>query len=117
MEDGKMKLSIMERLISMGLLPSEADYATLKIVRDAKGILGITSEESVDFKVVSDPEKGTIVWDVVAEMESGEKDILLSPAAIGLIASALAKLEKDKKLTEQHFTLYEKFYTAPEKQE
>lgn len=111
-----MKLSIMERLMSMNLLPSEADFATLKIVRDAKGILGITSEETELFKVVSDPEKGTIMWDVEAEKVSGERDILLSPAAVGLIASALAKLEKDKKLTEHHFTLYEKFYTTPEKE-
>ena len=111
-----MKLSMMERLMSMNLLPSEADYATLKIVREARSLLGITSEEFEAFKVVSDPEKGTIVWDVEAEKESGERDLLLSPAAIGLIAAALAKLEKDKKLTDQHFTLYEKFYTA-EKQE
>jgi len=40
---------------------------------------------------------------------SAEKDIDLPPRALPIIVGALTELDKQKKLTENHFSLYEKF--------
>jgi len=111
-EDFKTKLNLFERLVIMGLLPQTGNFATLKIVTEANLMLGATDEESVIAGLKPNDQGGVIAekgWTAVPEKEFTFKETLL-----GLIRSALQKLEDEEKLTMEHFRVYEKFMIAKE---
>ena len=103
----------MERLMALGVLPKEGDYTTLTVIRKAQEMLSFTEEEMAkyNFKTVGGtdaegkPTQQT-QWDDKAEQVT---DLRLGAKAISLIGEALEKLDKDKKLTPQHMSVYEKF--------
>jgi len=104
-----MKLSVLERLLAMGILPEEGDFVTLKVIRRGKMELSFSDEEIKKYKFETTPtEDGKIntQWDSTVEQEA---EIKLGSKVISLIAEGLEKLNKDKKLKEDHYTLYEKF--------
>lgn len=99
-----MKLKVGERLILLGILPKEGDFTTLKIVHTLRGDLSFTEEEhkALQFK----QEAGTVRWNPKGDTE---REINFGEKATELIVDALKKLNSDKKLTDQHYSLYEKF--------
>ena len=99
-----MELSVMERLMALGALPGEGDYATLKILNQLKLSLSFSEKEVADWGIVADLEYNRTTWaiDEVVEIPIGEK-------ATDIIASSLKKLNKEKKLNADMMTLYEKF--------
>ena len=103
----KVKLNVMERLMAMGILPKEGNFVTLKTIRDTTDKLGLTEAELKDFEVKQDGDK--VNWNPKGneeiEFELGER-------AVDLFSGALKKLSEDNKLTQQHFSLYEKFIDA-----
>lgn len=99
-----MKLTILERLLALGVLPKEGSYITLKVIRRGQEELSFTDEEIKKYKFVNEGEQTR--WDDKVEQET---DIKLGSKVKTLIAEELEKLDKDKKLTQQHFTLYQKF--------
>jgi len=101
-----MKLTVFERLILMSILPGEGNFVTLKIVHQLKQSLSFNEDEIKKYKFVQDMEKGSVVWDQSVDQEA---DIQIGEKAMDLIVSALKKLDEGKKLTNQHFSLYEKF--------
>jgi len=116
-EPFKVNLGLFNRLVCMSLLPPEGTFATLKIVRELQMELAPTEEESkavglhndlLTGGVKVDPEKG---WDKVED-----KEIIFGDIAKGIIVAALEKLEKEEKLTQQHFALY-RWFVLGEKQE
>jgi len=94
----------MERLMALGALPKEGDYATLKILNQLRLSLSFSEKEVADWGIESDLERGQTKWKVegVAEIPIGER-------ATDIIVSSLKKLNKEKKLTTEMMTLYEKF--------
>ena len=100
-----VKLNVFERLMAMGLLPKEGSYVTLRIQRELTTKLGMSEEElkEFDIKTLGD---GKVSWNAKG-ME--EKEIALGEKQTDMIKDALVKLDTDKKLDQQHFTLYEKF--------
>lgn len=102
-----MKLTVLERLMCQGLLPQETNFTTLKLMRVARENLSFTNEEvkTLNFKV-SD---GKTQWNPVADREVGEVEIELGEVATEEIKKALKKLNEENKLTNDHFSLYEKF--------
>lgn len=100
-----MQLSVFNRLILLNILPKEGDFTTLKIVRKMREDLSFTEEEhkSLQFKF---EDNGTVKWNnqanIVREVNFGEK-------ATDIIVDVLKKLDKEKKLKEEHYELYEKF--------
>ena len=58
---------------------------------------------------------GRMFWK--PEMATMEKQIFLGNKAKSLITEALEKLDDQKKLTEQHFSLYEKFVKTEKEEE
>ena len=116
-EPFKVDLGLFNRLVALSLLPPEGSFATLKIVREMQMELAPTEEESKAAGIIDnlltggvtvDPEKG---WDKVED-----KEIVFGDIAKALIVSALEKLDKEEKLTQQHFDLY-KWFVLGEKQE
>ena len=104
-EPFKVELTLFERIVMMGLLPIEENFITLKIVRELKIELGATEKEYklADFFKLPSGGMDARSWDAVPK-----KEIILGDIAKGLIKEALIELDKTKRLTEQHFTLYEK---------
>ena len=100
-----MKLEVFERLILLNILPKEGDFTTLKIIHDLKDSLSFTEEEHKELKF----EHGTnndIRWNIDADIS---KEIEIGDVAKNIIRETLEKLNKEKKLTEQHIPIYEKF--------
>ena len=109
-EKENMKLDIQERIVLLQVLPAEGDFVTLKVLRDLRGVLSFSEEDLKKFKIktITDSEgKSSVTWNIEAgavgaEIEVGEK-------ATEIVKEALVKLDEEKKLGQQHFSLYEKF--------
>jgi hypothetical protein len=101
-----MKLTVLERITLLGVLPAEGDFVTLKIVRELRENLSFGEDEIKDLKVKQTDQR--ITWDVRAEVPGG-KDIKIGEKATDVIVAALRKLDTEKKLIDQQFTIFEKF--------
>lgn len=99
-----MKLTVMERLSLLGMLPNEGSFHNLKLIRVARENLSFNDKENkaLKFKQVGEQ----ITWDQEAAIE---KEVKLGEMAVDIIKKSLQKLDKEEKLHEQHFSLYEKF--------
>jgi hypothetical protein len=99
-----MILSVFDRLILLNIMPKEGDITMLKIISKLKDNLSFSEEEhkALQFK----NEDGQIMWKEDADIK---KDIEIGEKATDIIVEALKKLNKEKKLTEQHIPLYERF--------
>ncbi|GAI09310.1 unnamed protein product, partial [marine sediment metagenome] len=106
-EPFKVKLGLFERLIVLSFYQQvEGSFATLKIVRELQMELAPTEEE---YKLagLQDLEGGGVNaedWLAVPE-----KEIVFGDKAKEIIVNALIKLDKDEKLRQEHFSVYEKF--------
>ena len=104
-----MKLSVMERLMVLGVLPKEGDYTTLGVIRKAQDMLSFTEEEIAKYKFKNIQVEGggqQTQWDSKVEQVV---DLRLGAKAISIIGEALEKLNKDKKLKMEQASIYEKF--------
>ena len=99
-----MKLNVGERLILMGVLPSENNFLTLKIVRGLVEKLGLKDEEFKEFEIIQ--EGNNVRWNTLG---NDEREIQIGEKETDIIIEALKKLNNENKLTQRHFTLYEKF--------
>ena len=102
-----MILEVQERLALLELLPREGDYAAIKTIRRAREMLSFTPEENDALKFEQKGE-GLLVWDVVKGAEM-VRDIPVDEWTTNQIRQILINLSNDQKLTEMHFSLYEKF--------
>ena len=102
----KKQLNVGDRLMVISVLPKEGDFVTIRMIRGLIAKLGLSAEEITDFEIKS--EEGNVMWNskgsVVLDFEFHE-------AEIDLIKKSLKRLEEDKKLTQDTFTVYEKFCT------
>ena len=103
------KLSVAERFILMQLLPDEGNFATMKMLRDLLDKVGFTAEEHADYGFESVPGEGgraRIRWN---PEKAKDRDFDFSDPQVAMVIEALAKLDREKKLTAAHLTLCEKF--------
>ena len=113
-----MKLSVMERIILLGILPKEGSFANLRLLRSVKEALSFNEEENKLLKFRQEGEQTlwedrTIV-DGKAVPTVPEREFAIGKVVTSLIAKELETLNKQQKLTEQHFSLYEKFIDSIE---
>ena len=99
-----MNLNIMERIILLGILPKEGDYATLKILNKLKMALSFTEEEIKEWGITSDPATTTTRWAI-----GGEAEIPMGEKATDIVVDALKELDRKKKLPDGAMGVYEKF--------
>ena len=99
-----MKLNVLDRILLLGALPKEGNFATLKIVRELRESLSFTDKENkeLEFQHVD----GGVKWN---EGNEPNKEFKINDTAKDIIAEALKELDKQKKLTEYHFKIYEMF--------
>jgi hypothetical protein len=99
-----MLLSVFERLVLLNIMPKEGDITTIKIIGKLKDNLSFSEDEHKALELKND--NGQIAWkqeaDIPKEIEIGEK-------ALDIISDALKKLNKEKKLTEAHIPIYDRF--------
>lgn len=112
-EPFKVKLNLYERVVVMSLLPKEGNFITLKIIRDLQMELAPSEEEAAIAGLEDLPGGGVKAknWFLVVE-----KEIVFGDIALGLVVSALKKLDETEKLLNDHFSIYEKFIILPEKE-
>lgn len=110
-----MLLTIMERNILLSILPREGNFITLKTVRQLRESLALQEGEEEEFGIKKEGdtlEDGTVVpkgqFRLTKNIDK-EKEIPISRKAAEVIVSALETLNSQNKLTEAHFSLYEKF--------
>jgi hypothetical protein len=99
-----MELTVKERLVLMGMLPKESNFTTLKIMRKFREELSFDEEEHKILKFRTEGDR--LSWDFGNELR---KDVPVGDLMKELIAKDLKKLDKESKLTEDHFSLFEKF--------
>ncbi len=98
-----MILSISERFVLSMLLTQESDFATLKLARAAQEKLSFTEQEFIDYSLTK--KTGNWSWDGKADKG---KEIDIGPKMTEYAKDALIRLDKRGKLTDEHFTLYER---------
>ncbi len=103
-----MNLNTHDRLILLGTLPKEGDFATLKIVRQLREDLSFSEEEIKRLHLQRTPEGYT--WEPGADVP---RDIAIGEKATDIIVEALQHLNAEKRLTESHYALYERFVEQP----
>lgn len=103
-----MKLTVMERLLTQSLIPREANYANLKLIREAREELSFSDAENkqLNFRV----DKDRTEWNPV----DIQKDIDLGETVTGMVVKELKRLDEANKLTAEQFSLYEKFVSDKE---
>jgi hypothetical protein len=104
-----MKLNITERIALFGLLPKEGHFADLITLRRAKEILTLTEEETIDlqYREEETPNGAMAYFDI--QKAAIEKELPIDEWTTRTIEKALAKIEKEGKLTEKLMSLYTKF--------
>ncbi len=101
-----MKLKVFERLVLLNILPKEGNFVTLKITRRLQEGLSFNEKEIKELNIKTDPKTGNATWNAKADKE---KEVEMGREARKIIIEALEKLDKDEKLTQDHYTLFEKF--------
>lgn len=99
----KANLTISDRFAILGILPTEGNFATLKIVRKLRETLSLSEVEMKEYRVKQIGDQ--ITWmngEKTAEIEFGDFDT-------EMIRSALKKLNEEEKLEERHYAIYEQF--------
>ena len=99
-----MNLQVGERLVLLSTLPQEGNFTTLKIVRELRESLSFSEEEHKTYGF--NQEGDMVFWD---KAKDTPKDVHIGEKATDIIVDALKKLNDNKKLRNEHFTLYEKF--------
>lgn len=104
-----MKFTVIERFVLSSILPTEENFATLKLVRKAKESLSFNDIENQKLKIKQEGEQ--VIWDMEAafEIDKTVSDVDLGDTVTQLIVDALKKFDQEKKLKDEHFSLYEKF--------
>lgn len=96
-----MKLDLVERLTLLGTLPEKGNFVTIKILRKLRESLAPTEQEIEEFGLRSTD------WQVGSGQ--GVAEIEISETQRGIIVDALQEADKNKQLTVQHISLWEKF--------
>lgn len=99
-----MKLSIMDRLSLLNILPKESDVTTLRVVRKLQNDLSFSEEEHklLNFR----QEEDRLLWDDAGDIE---KEIEIGERATDVIKLALRNLNEQGKLHIDALDIYDRF--------
>ena len=106
-----MELKVFERLILLNVLPREGDLTALKLIRKLREELSFSEEEhkALQFSPIN-PETGEkdglMHWLLAGDKP---KEVTIGEKANDIIVEAFKRLNKEKKLKEEHIPVYELF--------
>ena|SRR4030067_369540 len=96
-----MKLTVLDRIEIMNIVPAQGDFATLAKVKLLKDKIQLTEKELKD-SVIVDGERLS-----VKENDKTVNEFEVSELLTEVIVNALKKLNEESKLTINHLGLYE----------
>lgn len=96
-----MQLDLVERFTLLNTLPQKGDFITIKVLRNLKDALA-ASEQEIE-------EHGLREKDWEIRPGQGLVDIEINETWRGMIVDALKEADKNKTITDQHISLWEKF--------
>ncbi len=101
-----MKITLLERIMIEGILPTKGNIKTLTIAKDAKKKVALTQDDytKYDIKILPD---GRMLWN--ADGAKAEFDLEFTALETNEIKSTLQKLDKESELSADCLTLAEKF--------
>jgi len=99
-----MKLNVLERIVASQILPKEGSFTNLKLIRVTKEELSFTEEENKALEFTQVGERLNWKEGIVKDKEFNFGEVVTK-----LIVDKLKELDKSEDLTENHFSLYEKF--------
>ena len=140
-----MKLSVMERMMLLNLLPPTGTFANLKVLRIAKEALSFDDKEHklLNIRYEGEGDRAQMRWDnhTIVEKATGievvgnpevvqemirkspdafemkpimnDKNVIMGEIVTQMIVKKLKELNGKEELTEQHYSLYEKFVEPP----
>jgi hypothetical protein len=97
-------LTIKERLLLLASLPREGNITTLRIVHDLRAALSFSEEEHAALKMEQDAEG--FRWDSTVSQDT---EVEVGPRAYVIVQDTLKGMDKSNKLTEDFFSLWDKF--------
>ena len=107
-----MELTVLERLMIQNLLPTEANFLTLKLMRTFREDLSFSEDE---LKMLNLRQEGDQVkWNEGIDLT---KDVKVGETMLNMLTEILKKLNDENKLTNEHFSIYEKFMEIPKEGE
>jgi len=108
-----MELTIAERFMAQSVLPTQANFLTMRIIMEAQMALGFTSDEikALGLKSEKGPD-GQLQTTWSKEHAEDLFDIHISDAAFDILKEALDKLNGAAQLTANHMSLFEKVHAA-----
>ena len=98
-----MKLTVLERLLLLNLLPVEGDLTTLRIVRDLRSELSFSEEEHAALQFKTEEERTT--WKEAVE----PKEVTIGKRANQLIVDTLNARAEKGTLHQDYLSLCDKF--------
>ena len=140
-----MKLSVMERMMLLNILPPTGTFANLKVLRIAREALSFDDKEhkALNIRYEGEGDRAQMRWDnhVIVEKATGrapegdlvavqemirenptgyemkpvmdDKNVIMGEIVTQMIVKRLKELNNKEELTEQHYSLYEKFVEPP----
>jgi hypothetical protein len=98
-----IELTIPERLHTMGLLPKEGNFLTLRVTRELISKIGFSADEITKYEIRE--ENDLIKWN-----EDGNTPVQIEilDSELDIIKQALIRLNSEEKLTDNTFSIYEK---------
>ena len=105
-----MLLTLKERLLLLNILPKEGDLVTQRVVRELQSNLGVKDEEFKELNIQSLPD-GRVSWDLTKDTG---KNFVIGNKSTEIIGVALTELDKQKKVTTDFLSLYDKFMAEKE---
>lgn len=108
------KLTIKESVLVMGILPAEHNYLTLIELEKLREALVFSEEENRKFDIDSkQAPDGRFFLTFNEESTTGyTRSIKFGARAMAAIVEVLKTMDKEKKLTAAHTSLYEKLVTG-----
>ena len=103
-----MKLSVIERFLLGQMMGNyQGNFTNLKLVREGREALSFNEEEIRELKFVQ--EGNQMQWNSMAAIKYQAVEVPIGENVTSIIKDMLRKLNDDAQLTDQHFSLYEKF--------
>lgn len=99
-----MKLSVLERIGVLSILPKQGNAVTLKVLRELKEALSFNEGEITELKLTMGPNGSS--WDSSKE---SPKEVDLGDVKLGLISDALKEQDQKGTLVEELLPVYERF--------
>lgn len=102
----RVKLSVINRLSLLGLLPNQGDLTTIKIIRELREELSFTPEEHVVINFQPQPD-GRLIWNEEALPDKELKFEGIREIILEKVKTQLREMENKGELQLDHLSLYE----------